>query len=473
MRTEKPSPRVAARRNASLGGTSDFGPRIERTALASGPSPTAATRREFLKSSLALGGALAFPSIIPSSALGLDGTTAPSNRVTMGVVGCGFGSDHWSRYARVLAVCDVKKDRRIERAGFYNREYGNQDCADYNDFRELLARKDIDSVYIATPDHWHALVTVAAARAGKAIYCQKPLTRTFAEGVIVRETINRYGVVFQVGTQQRSDPRMVFGCELVRNGRIGDLKTVQVVMPAGAWREPQPVQPVPEGFDWEMWLGPAPWAPYTYWRGTGDWHSWYFISDYCIGHYSGWGVHHVDSAQQGTGADDSGPTRVEATAEFPKDGLYDDAITWQVKCSFANGAVWNVIDTETGRDFCRRFDSVDGGILFEGTEGWVFIWRGVIDASPKSLLRERIKPDEINLYHSNNHYQNFIDCVRTGARTAAPVEYGHRSMTICVLSDIAMRLGRPIEWDAATETIKHDPEATRMLSRAYREPWTL
>ncbi|MBE7558605.1 Gfo/Idh/MocA family oxidoreductase [bacterium] len=431
------------------------------------------TRRQFVQSSLALGSALAFPAVIPASALGLDGTTAPSNRVTMGVVGCGFGSDHWSRYARVLAVCDVKRERRLERAAFYNREYGAQDCRAYEDYREVLERDDIDCVYIATPDHWHALVAIAAARAGKAIYCQKPLTLTFREGVAVRDAVNRYGVVFQHGTQQRSDPRMVFGCELVLNGRIGQLKNVEIVMPAGAAIDPQPVQPVPDGFNYDMWLGPAPWAPYTHLRTTGDWHSWYFISDYCLGHLSGWGVHHIDSAQQGTGADDSGPVEVDARGEFPTKGLYDAAITWRIRCTFADGVVWNVIDTVTGRDFCRRFNSVDGGVLFEGTEGWVFIWRGVVDAHPKHLLRERIHPDETNLYHSSNHYQNFIDCVRSGARTAAPVEYGHRSTTICVLSDISMRLGRPLRWDAAKEEIVDDPAATRMLSRAYRQPWVL
>ena len=427
------------------------------------------TRRDFMRQSAAV----ALPWIIPASALGLNGTTAPSERVTMGVIGCGFGCDHWPRYAQVLAVCDVRTDLRNYIKNYYDEQYGNKDCTAYNDFRDVIARDDIDSVYIATPDHWHALVTIAAARAGKAIYCQKPLTRTFAEGVAVREAVNRYGVVFQHGTQQRSDPRMVFGCELVRNGRIGDLKNVKLVMPAGAACDPQPIQPVPPGFDYEMWLGPAPWAPYTDLRTSKGWHSWYFVSDYCIGHYSGWGVHHVDSAQQGTGMNDSGPVEVAGTAVFPKNGLYDTPVTWNVKCRFGNGVTWDIVDTITGKEFCQRFNSVDGGILFEGSEGWVYIWRGVVDAHPKHLLRDRIAPDEIRLYHSNNHYRNFIDCVKSGAPTAAPVEVGHRSTTICCLSDIAMRLHRPIRWDPRKEQIVDDREATRMLSRAYREPWSL
>jgi predicted dehydrogenase len=352
-------------------------------------------------------------------------------------------------------------------------KYGNTDCTAYNDYRELMARDDIDTVYIATPDHWHALQTIAAALVGKDIYCQKPLTLTVAEGQAVREAVNRYGVVFQHGTQQRSDSKMVFGCELVRNGRIGQLKHVKLVQPAGAQTEPQPIKSVPDGFDYDMWIGPALMPAYTPLRTSGAWHSWYFISDYCIGHLSGWGVHHIDSAQQGTGVDDTGPIEVDAKGVFPKDGLYDAAVTWEIKCLFKNGVTWDICDTITGKSFCERFGTGDGGILFEGTEGWVFIWRGMIDAHPKSLLKETIGPDEIHLYKSNNHIVNFFDCVKSRQPTAAPVEVGHRSTTICSLSDISMRLGRKIRWNPDTEQIIDDPEATRMLSRAYRAPWKL
>ncbi|MCX7016105.1 MAG: Gfo/Idh/MocA family oxidoreductase [Candidatus Sumerlaeota bacterium] len=419
-------------------------------------------RRRFLKSAAA---AVTFPSIIPSSARGGGARPPASERIVVGIIGCGFG---WEMFAgggpmQCVAVCDVRKTTRELVKAEADRRQGNKDCATYNDFRELLARDDIDAVYIATPDHWHALITIAAAKAGKDIYCQKPLTRAFTESKAVREAVQRSGVVFQHGAQQRSDPRMVRGCEMVRNGRIGQLRNVRLGIPGGEAVGPQPIEPVPPELDYDMWLGPAPWAPYTTRRCTSVGHSWYFISDYCIGHLSGWGVHHIDSAQQGTGADHTGPLEIEGRAQFPQEGLYDTAVTWKIKYTFADGVTWDCTDDSQNRM----------GILFEGAEGWVFIWRGVLDAHPKSLLKEAIRPEEARLYRSNDHVRNFLDCVKSRGRTAAPVDVAHRSTTLCCLGDIATRLGRKIRWDPEAECFHDDPAATRLLSRAYRAPWTL
>ena len=258
------------------------------------------SRRGFLQGV----GAIALPVVIPAAALGRDGRLAASERVVVAAIGLGFAWDMFLRRddTQFVAVCDVQQGRRLVGKAAVDAHYRNQDCRDYNDFREVLDRRDIDAVYVATPDHWHALVTIAAARAGKDVYCQKPLTRTIAEGQAVREAVNRYGIVFQHGTQQRHDPPMLFGGELVRNGYIGQLQHVRIGSPQGQVCGPQPTEPVPPGLDWDRWLGPAPWSPFTGRRILA--HDWYFISDYCMGYIAGWGVHHADSAQQASGLDE-------------------------------------------------------------------------------------------------------------------------------------------------------------------------
>ena len=270
-------------------------------------------RRRFLQWGCGAGAALALPRWVPGTALGLDGSTAPSNRIQIAAIGLGFA---WPMFlgrddVRYVAVCDVRKERRDAGKAQVEEKQGPGTCAAFNDFREVLARDDVDAVYIAAPDHWHALITIAAARAGKHVYCQKPLTRTIAEGRAVVDAVNRYGIVFQHGTQQRHDAQMLFGCELVLNGYIGQLQHVKIGSPQGQVCGPQPVEPVPEGLDWEMWLGPAPWAPFTSLRIQS--HPWYHISDYSLGYIAGWGVHHADSAMQGSGLDAyAGPVEIDA-----------------------------------------------------------------------------------------------------------------------------------------------------------------
>jgi predicted dehydrogenase len=433
------------------------------------------TRRQLLTRACGTGAALAIPTFIPARALGRDGNTAPSNRIGVASLGLGFA---WNMFLRedvqYLAVCDVQQSRRDAAKAHVEERQGKGTCAAMNDFREALARPDVDAVYIASPDHWHAAMTVAAARAGKHVYCQKPLTRTIAEGRAVVDAVRRHGIVFQHGTQQRHDERMLFGCELVRNGYIGTLKHVKIGSPSGATCPPQPVQPVPAGLDWDMWLGPAPWAPFTPLRIAS--HPWYHISDYSMGYIAGWGVHHCDSAMQGSGLDDfTGTVEVDARGIFPADGLFDNPHRWQMRYSFPSGLTWHWTDC-AGDGFGSRSDGDwpqhRMGVTFEGTEGSVFIWRNQVEAEPKKLLTVRIGPsDRVRLRETLPG--DFIDCIRQGRRTCAPVEAAHRSTTLCSIAAIGMLLRRKVTWDFKREQFAGDDEANRLRARHARGPWAV
>ncbi len=437
------------------------------------PFKTETDRRSFLKLVCQAGAAMALPCIVPGRALGLDGGTSPSNRINLAVIGLGYG---WQMFLRedvqYVAVCDVQKNKREAAKSHIEARQGSGTCATYNDFREVLARKDVDAVYIATPDHWHSLVTIAAARAGKHVYCQKPLTRTIAEGQAVVDAVKRYGIVFQHGTQQRHDDKMLQGCELALNGYIGELKHVKIGSPAGATCPPQPTEPVPAGLDWEMWLGPAPWAPFTPKRIQS--HPWYHISDYSMGYIAGWGVHHADSAMQGSGLDDySGQVEIDARGIFAPDGLFDNPHRWQMHYSFAGGPTWHWTDC-VGDGFGSRASSDwpqnRMGVTFEGSEGWVYIWRNEVDAYSKKLLSVRLGPDD-KVRLRENMPGDFIDCVRQGRRTCAPVDVAHRSTTLCSIAAIGMQLGRKLIWDADRERFVGDDQADRLRARPMRGRW--
>jgi len=420
-----------------------------------------------------IGAGIALPLAIPPSALGLSGRTAPGSRVTLAAIGLGFG---WPMFLRddvqYVAVCDVRQDRRDQARAAVDYQQKAKGCKAYNDFREVLARNDVDAIYVATPDHWHALVAIAAARAGKHVYCQKPLTRTIAEGRAVVEAVRRHGIVFQHGTQQRHDHAMLFGCELVQNGYIGQLKHVRIGSPSGmpgaAWRP----EPVPAGLDYEMWLGPAPWAPYTPLRLAS--HPWYHISDYCMGYIAGWGVHHADSAMQGSGLDEyCDPIEIEARGLFPSGGLVDNPYRWQMHFRFANGLTWHWSDCEGdgwGSPAGIGWPQHRMGICFDGSEGWVFIWRGFVDAHPKSLLKIAIGPNA-KVRWREPLQGDFIECLRNRRETCAPVEIAHRSTTLCSIAAIAMLVKRKLIWDPVKGEFLGDAEANRLRSRAMREPW--
>jgi len=425
------------------------------------------TRRQFLKGAAL---AAAAPAVLPSSVLGQEARPTPSNRLTLGHIGVGeMGSSHLGRFlgtaeVQVLAVCDVDGERRNaarervdKQYGYYSLSGNYKGSSAYSDFRELLARKDIDAVVIATPDHWHVPIAIAAAKAGKDVYCEKPLSLTIAGGRALCEAVKRYAVVFQTGIQQRSTGQFRFACELVRNGRIGKLHTIRTALGEGGRGVPvQAVSAVPPEFDYDFWLGPAPWAPYTKARCHKNYR---WILDYSGGQVTDWGAHHNDIAQWANGTELTGPVEVEGQGEFPSEGLYDTATNWRFQCTYSNGV--RLICTSEKPD----------GIRFEGAEGWIWVDRGRIDAQPRGLLNSTIAPNEIRLYKSTNHHSNWLECIRTRRQTIAPAEIGHRSATICHLGNIAMLLGRKLTWNPKRERFTNDDEANRMLYRAMRSPW--
>jgi predicted dehydrogenase len=408
---------------------------------------------------------LAFPAIIPAGALGKGGRPAPANRITVGLIGCGGRMGGvWGALSRIpgvqgVAVCDVWRPKRDA----FRQKLKLQPTDGYTDFRELLERPDIDAVAIATPDHWHVPQAIAAIKAGKDVYCEKPLSNTIAEGRVLVETATRYGAVFQHGTQLHSRAGVRRACELVRNGRIGTLRQIVIGSPPGRATGLHPELPVPDGLDYDLWLGPAPEAPYTsarVFRDTG-FPGWYFISDYSkSGWIAGYGVHDLDIAQWGMGLERSGPVTIEGQGVYPESGLFDTILTYRIEFTYANGV--KIIMTDTGQN--RH------GVKFVGDDGWVFT-RGGIEAEPASLLRETIGPGETHLYRSPDHAENFIDCVRSRGETITPPEIAHRATSTALLGGIACQLGRRLRWDPNKEHFVNDAEADRLLRCAMRSPW--
>ena len=417
------------------------------------------SRREFLKGSSVAATAVAFaPIIVPSSVFGAN---APSNRITIGSIGVGgMGTSDMKGFkgnpnAEIVAVCDVDAGHRREAC----KVAGLDPKSSYNDFRELLARDDIDAVVVATPDHWHVPISIAAVRAGKDVYCEKPLTLTIAEGRALVDEVRRYGRVLQTGSQQRSSDNFRFACELVRNGRIGKVHTVRVGIP-GNNRTCEPTwtpEPVPEGFDYDLWLGPALWAPYHRQRCHYEFR---FMLDYSGGQPTNWGAHHLDIAQWGLGMDSSGPVEIVGNGEFPTTGLFTTATKVYFEATYADGVK---LICQTGGSNTR----------FEGADGWVDISRGDLKTQPDSLKKEIIGPDEIHLYQSRDHKQNFLDCIKSRKDPIAGAETGHRSATLCHLGNIAMLLGRKLKWDPVRERFLGDSAANSMLARSMRAPWRL
>ena len=421
-------------------------------------------RRAFLRAAVAA----AAPYVVASTVLGGEGHLPASERIGMGFVGLGGrGSGILSHFLQTgvsepVAVCDVWRSR----AEAWRQRLGSQMAA-CQDFRDVIARRDVDAVVLATPDHWHVLQAMAAVRAGKDVFCEKPLAPTVREGRALCEAVARYGRVFLHGTHQRSFGRFRLACEIVRNGRIGRLHTIRVCE-RGSWADAvRPPQPVPAELDYDLWLGQAPAIPYVG-QATGG-GAWQCRSDYTAGWISGCGVHPLDIAQWGNGTDRSGPVEIEGRGVYPKDGFNDTAIDWHVEMTYSSGV--RLIFTSTHNDV----NSPEVGARFEGTEGWVMAHGNAcsIKAEPESLLRTVIGPGEIHLVQSENHAAHFLECVRTRRETIAPAEVAHRSTTLCLVSDIAMRLGRRLRWDPVAEQFPGDEEANRLLGRAMRSPWRL
>ena len=411
----------------------------------------------------------AAPVVITTAALGRAARPPASDRVTLGFVGLGTrGHDGLLKESlkhpecQCVAVCDPFTDRREKSAQLANEHYAKSTTSGsykgaqmYNDFRELIARSDIDGVMIATPDHWHVPIAIAAARAGKDVYVEKPLGLTMEQNIAIRKVIQKTKRMFQYGTQQRGAPHVRFGCELVRKGGIGKITAIEVTAPAGSPGGKVEEIPVPAGFDYDLWLGPAPKAPYMHDRCVG--YGRYFIYDYSIGYLGGWGAHPLDVLDWGL-PDPTPPVEYEGTGKIPTEGLFNTVTTWDIRAKYANGVTLSFKD---GPDFTK----------FIGADGWVVIQRSNLDAEPKSLIASYTQG--VKAPQTAAHTREFLDSIRSRKQPAAPVEAAVRSDTVSQLSDIAIRTGRKIRWDAVKEKIIGDAAASKMLSRPMRKPWHL
>ncbi len=434
------------------------------------PSNPSSRRKFFQKTAGTLAAGLGFPTLLPASVLGRDGATSPSSRVNLGCIGVGWqGTSNMEAFlelrdVRVIAVCDIDKDHLKNAQDLVNRKYGNEDCATFHHFEELLSRTDIDAVSLGLPDHWHSIPAIAAARAGKDIYGEKPLAHNWTEGKAICDAVKRYGRVWQTGSWQRSQSHFRFACELVRNGRIGQVQKVEVGLPEGhtdfgRTAGQEQAGPPPPVLDYDRWLGPAPWAPYCPARVHKNWR---WILDYGGGQVLDWVGHHLDIAHWGLDLDRTGPIEVEGQGTYPRSGLWNTATRYMVHTRYRNGITMKL---------AGGYPEIKSGTKWIGDRGWVWVDRSGMDANPKSLLREKIGPGEIQLYRSPSHFAEFIQCVKTRAVPLCPAETAHRSATPGWLGQIAMQTGHKLRWDPDTETLLDDPQASRLLSRPMRSPW--
>lgn len=420
-------------------------------------------RRRFLALSAA---GLAVPVVLPRCVFGQASQSAPSERITLGLIGMGKQNRyHLSQFLRtdqvhVLAVCDVDTTRREHAKKMVEDRYAEQrpgykGCAAYNDYRELVARDDIDAVVIGTPDHWHIHPIVDACKARKDVYCEKPLTLTIAEAKLAIDAVRKYDVVFQTGSQQRSSREFRFACELVRNGRIGKIVRVEAAVGGPSRWCDLPEEPLEPGLDWNMWLGQAPMRPYNSVlspRGVHDhFPAWRAYREYSGGGMTDWGAHHFDIAQWGLDMDQSGPVEI-IPPEEPN-------ATSGVRFVYANGI--------------ELIHGGPGGVHFVGTEGEIFVNRGKLASKPESIIEQPIGEGEIHLYESPGHHRDWLDCIRSRKRPICDVEIGARSVTVCHLGNLVYWNRRPLRWDPANWEFPNDEEANSWRDRTRRDPWQL
>jgi myo-inositol 2-dehydrogenase / D-chiro-inositol 1-dehydrogenase len=451
-------------------------------------------RRDFIIKSVAgTAAAFAVPTILPASALGEN---SPNGKINVGQIGCGriaIGHDmpETMKYdiTRMVACCDVDSKRVANAKAWIENYYTEQkkpnyvDVKTYTDYREMLKDKSIDAVIISTPDHWHAQIVIEAALAGKDIYLQKPASLTIEEGRQMSDIIHRTGRILQIGSQQRSIspwPQFKRACELVRNGRIGEIKEVYVGLPGDPGGDEAPEMPIPSNLNYDMWLGSTPEQYYTEKRvhpqdGLSR-PGWLRCEQFGSGMITGWGAHHIDTAHWGMDTEYTGPVEIEAEAVFPESGLWNVHGDFKATTKYKNGVVMHL-----GGDN-------PNGVKFVGTEGWIFVSRGggkvtstdpgkpaieipAIDASDEKMLKSRIKKDEIHLYESEEQHGNWLDCIKSRKQPVASVEIGHRSGSACLLVHIAMKLPRKLYWNPLKERFINDDEANAMLSRPQRHPY--
>jgi len=447
-------------------------------------------RRNFIKTTALASAAFGFPTIVPASVFGKN---APSNMINIGQIGCGrIARDHdlpgvlQHDMARIVAVSDVDSNRVADGKklveSYYTKKMGSPylDVKQYADYHEMLANKDIDAVVISTPDHWHSQPAMEAALAGKHVYLQKPTSLTVREGRQLVDVVNKTGIVLQLGTQQRSSEQFRKAAELVRNGRIGKLHTVRIGLPGDPAGPEAPAMPIPTSLNYDMWLGSTSEVPYIEIgvhpaQGYGR-PGWLRLEQYGAGMITGWGQHHFDSAAWGMDTELTGPRFIEAVAEFPRSGLWNVHGDFMVKAEYDNGIA---MYTSGG---------YPNGIRYEGTDGWIWVSRGdytasasdpvaknasskALDASDPKILESVIGADEIQLQRSTEHHVNWLGAIQGSNELLSPAEIGHRACSVCLVSHVAMKLGRKLEWDAKSETFVNDTEANSHLSRPQRAPY--
>jgi len=432
------------------------------------------SRRHFLQSSVGLAAASSLPAwyldeLLAQANAEQTPNKAPSDQLRVALIGCGgMGTGdgkNASRMAKMVAVCDVDASH-LDRA-----KQTFPGAEGYSDFRKVMERKDVDAVICGTVDHWHALVSIAAMRAGKDVYCEKPLTLTIDEGKRVVEAQRQTGRILQTGTQQRSSSHFRLAVDLIRNGRIGKVERAQVWLPAGLRGGPFPTGPVPEGFDFDFWQGQTPKVEYVKERTHFSFRYWW---EYSGGTITDWGAHHNDIVLWALEMDESGPVSVEGKPLVEMiPGGYTASSEYEITFTYANGAVHECRST-TASEWNGAVKDPNGqlhGIKFTGSDGWIWVTRGEIKASERSLLTEKLPESAKRVYVSNDHMDNFLECVRSRKPTICPASVGHRSATVAHLGATAVRLGRKLQWDPAKEDYVNDAEASGWVSRPMRKPY--
>ncbi len=437
------------------------------------------SRRNFLKKGAAAAvGLMVLPQIIPASALGKNGFIAPSDRIEMGLIGSGgMGKANLRHFlanksVQVVSVCDVDQKQINSSLKMIKDAYGKQEARSYGDYREMLAKEKLDSAILALPDHWHSIIAVSAANQGIHIYGEKPLARTIKESRAIVNAVKKNNITWQTGSWQRSVNHFHRGCELVRNGAIGKVERVEVGLPNG---RPSigtpPIQEVPDGVNWDMWLGPAPKVPY---RGVMHF-NWRWIMDYSGGQLTDWAGHHVDIAHWGLGYDDKAPIEIQGKGVYPIQGIYDVPVEYDFTCLYDTGVSLRVANSGAysgrsgkGTDIENRRTGM--GTVWYGEKGWIHVSRAGIWASDAKLLETEITNP---IYKSTDHWNNFIDCIKSGKETITPAHIAHNSISVALLGEIAMLTNEKLKWDAKNEQFTNSDRANNMLSRPFRAPWSL
>jgi predicted dehydrogenase len=413
---------------------------------------------------------MVIPQIIPSTALGMGGRLTPSNRLVMGAIGTGSqGKSNMrdflelNKEVQFVALCDVDTNNLQKAKTLADAAYANNDCRTYGDYREFLEKEKLDAVCIALPDHWHGIIYTAAVEKKLHVYGEKPICRTIRDGQTIVKAVQKNKITWQTGSWQRSRPNFHRGAELAINGRIGKIHHIEVGLPNGnRGIGTPPVKDVPKELNWDMWLGPAPKVAY---RGVSHW-NWRWILEYSGGQLTDWAGHHIDIANWGAGLEHTGPVEIVGEGVYPREGIYNVPVEYDFNCKYANGIEMRV---------CNEGRLEKGsGTTWYGDKGWIHVNRGeTLFASDPKILEEVIGENEIHLIKSDNHWQNFVDCVRSGEKTIAPIEVAYRAISVALLGEIAMQTGQKIQWDPEKEEIIGNPMAARLLDRPYRSPWQL